>query len=81
MEYSLVLEFSNTDPVQTAEAIVLATHHFKDPSVVAEASAMIGEPMPGLEIETLDVRLEERGWWLKLYLVWCLIFASLIFLP
>ena len=54
--------FKSSDPVQTAEAIVLATHHFEDPSVVAEASAMIGEPMPGLEIETLDVRLEERGW-------------------
>ena len=54
--------FKSSDQVQTAEAIVLATHHFEDPSVVAEASAMIGEPMPGLEIETLDVRLEERGW-------------------
>lgn len=54
--------FKSSDPVRTAEAIVLATHHFEDPSVVAEASAMIGEPMPGLEIETLDVRLEERGW-------------------
>ena len=54
--------FKSSDPIQTAEAIVLATHHFEDPSVVAEASAMIGEPMPGLEIETLDVRMEERGW-------------------
>ena len=54
--------FKSSDPVQTAEAIVLATHHFEDPSIVAEASTMIGEPMPGLEIETLDVRLEERGW-------------------
>lgn len=54
--------FKSSDPVQTAEAIVLATHHFEDPAVVAEASAMIGEPMPGLEIETLEVRLEERGW-------------------
>ena len=54
--------FKSSDPIQTAEAIVLATHHFEDPSVVAEASAMIGEPMPGLEIETLDVRMEDRGW-------------------
>ena len=54
--------FKSSDPIQTAEAIVLATHHFEDPSIVAEACAMIGEPMPGLEIETLDVRLEERGW-------------------
>ena len=54
--------FKSSDPIETAEAIVLATHHFEDPSVVAEASAMIGEPMPGLEIDTLAVRLEERGW-------------------
>ena len=55
--------FKSSDPIQTAEAIVLATHHYEDPSdVVLEASAMIGEPMPALEIETLDVRLEERGW-------------------
>tara|TARA_Y100001970_G_scaffold166768_1_gene204023 strand:- start:36119 stop:37108 length:990 start_codon:yes stop_codon:yes gene_type:complete len=54
--------FKSSDPTNTAEAIVLATHHFEDASIVTEASAMIGEPMPGLEIETLDVRMEERGW-------------------
>ena len=54
--------FKSSDPANTADAIVLATHHFENPEIVAEASAMIGEPMPGLEIETLDVRLEERGW-------------------
>ena len=54
--------FKSSDPANTADAIVLATHHFENPDIVAEASAMIGEPMPGLEIETLDVRLEERGW-------------------
>ena len=54
--------FKSSDPQRTAEAIVLATHSYNDPSAVAEASAMIGEPMPGLEIETLGVRMEERGW-------------------
>ena len=54
--------FKSSDPANTADAIVLATHHFENPEIVAEASAMIGEPMPGLEIETLEVRLEERGW-------------------
>ena len=40
--------------VNTAEAIVMATHHYNnDPSVVSEACSMIGEAMPGLEIETL----------------------------
>ncbi len=54
--------FKSSDPANTAEAIVMATHHYKDPQVVAEACSMIGEAMPGLEIETLEVRLEERGW-------------------
>jgi len=54
--------FKSSDPKTTAEAIVLATHRYQDPDSVAEASRMIGEPMPGLEIETLDVRMENRGW-------------------
>ena len=54
--------FKSSDPKTTAEAIVLATHRYQDPDSVAEASRMIGEAMPGLEIETLDVRMEKRGW-------------------
>ena len=54
--------FKSSDPVRTAEAIVTATHSYDDPSVVAEASAMIGEAMPGLEIEDLPVRMDQRGW-------------------
>ena len=54
--------FKSSDPANTAEAIVMATHHYNDPSIVSEACSMIGEAMPGLEIETLAVRLEERGW-------------------
>ena len=54
--------FKSADPKTTAEAIVLATHHFNDPSLVAEASNMVGEAMPGLEIESLEIRLDERGW-------------------
>jgi pyridoxal 5'-phosphate synthase pdxS subunit len=53
--------FKSEDPVTTAEAIVLATHHFNDPNKVAEASAMMAAPMPGLQIEDLDVRMEDRG--------------------
>jgi pyridoxal 5'-phosphate synthase pdxS subunit len=53
--------FKSEDPVTTAQAIVHATHHFKDPEKIAEASAMMAAPMPGLEIETLDVRMENRG--------------------
>ena len=54
--------FKSSDPARTAEAIVLATHHFEDSQVVAEASEMVGEAMPGLEIESLEVKLDERGW-------------------
>ena len=54
--------FKSSDPANTAEAIVMATHHYNDPSIVSEACSMIGEAMPGLEIETLAVKLEERGW-------------------
>ena len=54
--------FKSSDPKTTAEAIVLATHRYQDADSVAEASRMIGEAMPGLEIETLDVLMEERGY-------------------
>ena len=54
--------FKSENPTQTAEAIVYATHHFDDAEKVAEASSMVGEAMPGLEIEKLDVKLEKRGW-------------------
>ena len=55
--------FKSENPTTTAEAIVMATHHYQDPNKVAEASAMMaGRPMDGLEIETLDVRMDQRGW-------------------
>ena len=54
--------FKSSDPARTAEAIVMAAHHHNDSSKVEEASRMAGEPMPGLEIETLDVRMDKRGW-------------------
>ena len=37
--------------------------HYDDASKVAEAQAMIeGDPMKGDELETLEVRLDQRGW-------------------
>ena len=54
--------FKSSDPTRTAEAVVLATHHFEDSNVVAEACEMVGEAMPGLEIDALEVRMDERGW-------------------
>jgi pyridoxal 5'-phosphate synthase pdxS subunit len=54
--------FKSEDPKTTADAIVMATHHFDDAAKVAEACAMMASPMPGLEIDDLEVRLEDRGW-------------------
>ncbi|MDP6099703.1 MAG: pyridoxal 5'-phosphate synthase lyase subunit PdxS, partial [Candidatus Thalassarchaeaceae archaeon] len=53
--------FKSEDPQTTARAIVYATQHFNDPIKIAEASSMMLAPMPGLEIESLEVRMEERG--------------------
>lgn len=54
--------FKSSDPALTAEAIVMAAHHHTDSKKVAEACRMTGEAMPGLEIETLGVHMEKRGW-------------------
>ena len=43
-------------------AIVEATTHVPDPDVLAKVSRGLGEPMHGLEIETLQTRLQDRGW-------------------
>jgi pyridoxal 5'-phosphate synthase pdxS subunit len=45
-----------------ARAIVEATTHFQDPDVLAKVSRGIGDPMAGLEIGTLETRLQDRGW-------------------
>ena len=55
--------FKSENPVTTAEAIVLATHHFEDADKIAEASSMMaGRAMDGLEMESLKVRMDQRGW-------------------
>ena len=55
--------FKSDDPPNMADAIVMATAHYDDASKVAEAQAMIeGNPMKGDELETLEVRLDQRGW-------------------
>ncbi|CAI8332285.1 MAG: Pyridoxal 5'-phosphate synthase subunit PdxS [Euryarchaeota archaeon UBA443] len=55
--------FKSDDPPTMADAIVMATAHYDDASKVAEAMAMTeGNPMKGDELETLEVRLDQRGW-------------------
>ncbi|HUY06027.1 MAG TPA: pyridoxal 5'-phosphate synthase lyase subunit PdxS [Acidimicrobiales bacterium] len=54
--------FKSEDPDRMAAAIVEATAHFDDPSVLVKVSRGLGEAMRGAEIETLETRLAERGW-------------------
>jgi pyridoxal 5'-phosphate synthase pdxS subunit len=54
--------FKSEDPVRMAQAIVEATTHYLDPSVVAKVSTGLGTAMKGAETSTLEQRLAERGW-------------------
>ena len=54
--------FKSEDPATMARVIVEATTHFRDPDVLAKVSHGIGDPMPGLEISSLETRLQDRGW-------------------
>lgn len=55
--------FKANDASQRARAIVLATAHYDDPKIVAEAQSMIDErkSMLGLDTKNLDLRMQERG--------------------
>lgn len=56
--------FKSENPAARARAIVAATTHFNDPQVLAEVSRELGEPMPGMDISTIEPheRMQERGW-------------------
>jgi pyridoxal 5'-phosphate synthase pdxS subunit len=54
--------FKSEDPASRARAIVEATTHYQDPEILAKVSHGLGEPMHGLEIGTLETRLQDRGW-------------------
>ena len=54
--------FKSKDPARMAKAIVEAVLHYDNPEALAEISENVGDAMDGLEIETLEVRMEERGW-------------------
>lgn len=53
--------FKSANPEKTARAIVDAVAHFKDAAKIAEVSRGLGDPMKGLEISKLEVKLAERG--------------------
>jgi pyridoxal 5'-phosphate synthase pdxS subunit len=56
--------FKSEDPARMANAIVQATTHFDNPSIVAEVSKGLGAPMRGLTLEAIpeQERLAVRGW-------------------
>ncbi|MFQ5945455.1 MAG: pyridoxal 5'-phosphate synthase lyase subunit PdxS [Anaerolineae bacterium] len=56
--------FKSQDPARRAKAIVAATTHYRDPSIIAEVSEGLGAPMKGLEMEEISEEelLAVRGW-------------------
>jgi len=55
--------FKSGNPVQRAKAIVRAVTHYQDPKVLVEVSRGLGEPMVGIDINTMPAheRLAGRG--------------------
>jgi len=56
--------FKAEDPARMANAIVQATTHFSDPTILAEVSKGLGAPMRGIAMEAIpdSERLAVRGW-------------------
>ena len=56
--------FKSGDPAKRAKAIVQAVTHFNDPKILAEVSENLGEPMVGINIDTLSEqdKMAHRGW-------------------
>jgi pyridoxal 5'-phosphate synthase pdxS subunit len=56
--------FKSADPEPRAKAIVEATAHFDNPSVLAKVSENLGTPMVGINVSSLEEneRLASRGW-------------------
>ena len=49
--------FKSSDPVRFGRAIVEATTHFKDPSIIAKVSRGLGDAMRGQDASTVETRL------------------------
>lgn len=56
--------FKSGDPAKRAVAIVQAVTHYNDPQILAEISEDLGEPMVGINIDTLSEqeKMAHRGW-------------------
>jgi pyridoxal 5'-phosphate synthase pdxS subunit len=53
--------FKAEHPEKIAEAIVRATSHFNDASILSEVSTGLGYAMQGLEVSSLTTKMQERG--------------------
>jgi pyridoxal 5'-phosphate synthase pdxS subunit len=55
--------FKSGDPAVRARAIVEATTYYADPTIVAKVSRNLGEPMVGIDIDTLpdEAKMQRRG--------------------
>ncbi len=54
--------FKSSNPSLMASAVVEATTNFRDPAIIAKVSRGLGAAMPGLEIDSLETKLADRGW-------------------
>ena len=56
--------FKSSDPLKRAKAIVRATTHYQDAKIIAEVSRNLGEPMVGINLDTLPQQelMARRGW-------------------
>ena len=54
--------FKSDDPSRRAAAIVEATTHYEDASVVAKVSRGLGEAMRGIDAASVEKPLADRGW-------------------
>jgi pyridoxal 5'-phosphate synthase pdxS subunit len=56
--------FKSEDPARMANAIVQATTHFDNPTIIADVSKGLGAAMRGIALETIpeQERLAVRGW-------------------
>jgi len=54
--------FKSDEPAPRARAIVEATTHFRDASILAKVSRGLGAPMTGIAMDEINQRYAERGW-------------------
>jgi pyridoxal 5'-phosphate synthase pdxS subunit len=54
--------FKSDEPARRAAAIVEATTHFNDASILAKVSRGLGAPMTGIGMDEVNERYADRGW-------------------